>query len=109
MWIQYPYHSVQDRNKVIISFVSFEFVFCIHATDIIIFWSSQRISANLALWCLAIASIVFYAYWNPRDVAIAGTSVVINFFVAKNILLRGSKSTFVFLCAVSDNIIALGY
>jgi alginate O-acetyltransferase complex protein AlgI len=91
------------------SFASFDFIFVFMPLTLICFWFSQRISISLALWCLGIASVIFYVYWNPRDIAIAGISVSLNYLAANTILRHGPSSKLVFIGAISANLLALGY
>ena len=90
------------------SFASYVYLLAFLPATCLGFWVIQRGRPTLALWYLTAASAVFYVYWNPRDLLIAGLSVVANYFAAK-LLLGRNRQTWIFVAAVSGNLIALGY
>jgi D-alanyl-lipoteichoic acid acyltransferase DltB (MBOAT superfamily) len=73
------------------------------------FWLIQGRQLQAALWYLTVASGVFYAYWNPRDLIIAAASVIANYFVAKALLSREERPRWLFVGAIAANLLVLGY
>jgi len=90
------------------SFASYIYIIGFLPATCLIFWLIQRISLSAALWSLVIASAIFYVYWNPRDLIIAGLSVTANYFAAK-LLLKWNRARWLFFVAVAGNLLALGY
>jgi alginate O-acetyltransferase complex protein AlgI len=90
------------------SFASYVYLLAFLPTTCLGFWLIQRAHLSRALWYLTAASAVFYVYWNPRDLLIAGCSVIANYLVAK-IILERKKPTWLFVAAIGGNLLALGY
>ena len=91
------------------SFASYIFIFLFLPTTVGIFWLLQRRSIPAGLWALSAASVVFYIQWNPRDLLVAGTSVLLNYHAARLILKNRQAAKRIFIVAISLNLIALGY
>ena len=60
------------------------------------------------MWWLVAAALLFYVYWNPRDILVAGGSFVGNFLAARWILTT-RRPTLVLGVAVAANLLVLGY
>jgi alginate O-acetyltransferase complex protein AlgI len=90
------------------SFASYIYILAFLPATCLGFWLIQRRRLDLALWYLTLASGVFYVYWNPRDLLIAGASVVANYFAAK-FVLRQKRPVGLFIAAIAGNLLALGY
>jgi alginate O-acetyltransferase complex protein AlgI len=90
------------------SFASYVYLLAFLPTTCLGFWLIQRVHVTRALWYLTAASAVFYVYWNPRDLLIAGCSFIANYFVAR-IILERKKPTWLFAAAIGANLLALGY
>src|SRR5436190_18380343 len=90
------------------SFASYIYILAFLPATCFGFCLIQRKKLEVALWYLTIASGVFYAYWNPRDLIIAGVSVVANYFAAK-FLLQQKRRAWLFIAAIAANLLALGY
>jgi alginate O-acetyltransferase complex protein AlgI len=90
------------------SFASYIYITAFLPATCLGFWLIQQNRPNVALWYLTIASAVFYAYWNPRDLLIAGISVVANYFAAK-FILQQNRLVPLFIAAIALNLLALGY
>jgi len=91
------------------SFASYVYIIAFLPITCLGFWLIQRLRLYAALWYLTFASGVFYAYWNPRDLLIAGASVVANYFAAKALLSSKKPPRWLFVGAVAANLLALGY
>ena len=91
------------------SFASYEFILLFLPVTVLLFWAAQRMSVSIALWLLCFASLVFYIYWNPRDVLVAGASIAFNYQAAKVIIQGGTRGKLMFSVAVTGNLFALGY
>jgi alginate O-acetyltransferase complex protein AlgI len=92
-------------------FYSYEFLsIFLPLTAVGFFWTA-RYSRSLAIAWLALASLVFYGYWNPRFVVLLVLSVTFNFLVARYIATRvGSRAARVALwLGVAINLTVLGY
>lgn len=90
------------------SFASYVYLLVFLPMTCIGFWLIQRRHLDAALWYLTVASAVFYAYWNPRDLIIAGCSVAANYCVAA-VLLRHKRRRWIFITAIAGNLLVLCY
>lgn len=90
------------------SFASYIYILIFLPATCLGFWFIQRTRPSTALWYLTFASAVFYAYWNPRDLIIAGISVLANYFAAKW-LLSLKQPRWLFIIAIAANLTALCY
>jgi alginate O-acetyltransferase complex protein AlgI len=88
-------------------FTSSEFLFgFLPVTFAVFFWIGKWKPAAAAGW-LAIASIFFYGWWNPKFVALLLASIALNY--AAGVLIARSKHGFKILtAAVSVDLILLG-
>lgn len=60
-------------------FNSYEFIFLfLPVTLLVFFWIGKR-GLSWALGWLGLASLIFYGWWNPRDVPILLASIIINY------------------------------
>ena len=67
-----------------------------------------RLGASVA--ALALASIVFYAYWQPRDTLVLVGSVVFNFLISKGMVrVAGAPSRLLLLLGICGNLAVLFY
>jgi len=91
-------------------FNSYEFIFAFLPVTLVVFFVLGRSSARLAVAWLALASIFFYGWWNPKFVALLLASAVANYgfgyFIARHAMQRRGKSMLTF--AVVANLILLG-
>ena len=90
------------------SFASYVYLLAFLPAASLGFWLIQRKNLGSALWYLTIASAIFYVYWNPRDLIIAGCSVTANYFAARAILVQ-KRPLWLFVAAIGGNLLALGY
>jgi hypothetical protein len=68
-------------------FNSYEFLFVFLPATLVGFFALSGLRRfGLAAGWLALASIWFYGYWNPRYVLLLGTSIVLNFIAGQAIL-----------------------
>ena len=77
------------------------------------FWLARRSHALAAAW-LALASLMFYAMWNPRFVSLLLASITFNYAVARGIARAGSgapirKAKLLLIFAITSNLLLLGY
>ena len=96
-------------------FNSYEFLFVFLPAALAIFFLAGRTSSWLALGWLIIASLVFYAWWNPANLLIILTSLMVNYCCAR-VLIRvvnrdndTLKSTLILVAGVALNLLFLGY
>lgn len=71
-------------------FNSYEFAFGFLPLTLLIFYVLGRLSRTWALGWIIVASLGFYAWWRPLNVAIIAPSIAINFIVAR-LLCRWRK------------------
>jgi alginate O-acetyltransferase complex protein AlgI len=64
-------------------FNSYEFLFAFLPATFLLFLLAGRISRQLALGWLIVASLVFYAWWRPINVPIIAASLAVNFTIAR--------------------------
>jgi alginate O-acetyltransferase complex protein AlgI len=96
-------------------FNSYEFLFAFLPATFLLFLLAGRLSRNLALGWLIVASLVFYAWWRPVNVPIIAASLAVNFVISRlmqrsaadrsGARLRGA----LLLVGVAFNIAFLGY
>ena len=55
------------------------------------YFAAGRVATNAAMGWLVIASVVFYAAWNPAFVPLLATSIGLNFVVSRAILAAGGR------------------
>jgi alginate O-acetyltransferase complex protein AlgI len=67
-------------------FNSPEFIFVFLPVTLIGFFVWARVSRSLAIVWLCLASLAFYAYWNPANLPILATSIVFNYLVGRAII-----------------------
>jgi len=90
------------------AFSSYIYILAFLPVTVLVFWSLQRRSIGLALWALIAAAVVFYVYWNPRDILVAGASFAANYLAARWIL-KTSRPGPALASSVAANLLALGY
>jgi alginate O-acetyltransferase complex protein AlgI len=67
-----------------------------------------RLGASVA--ALALASIAFYAYWQPRDTLILVGSIIFNYFVSKGMVgVAGARSRLLLVLGICGNLGVLFY
>jgi alginate O-acetyltransferase complex protein AlgI len=92
-------------------FNSFEFVFIflpVALTGFVIVGMIFDAPVGRVLW-LAIASLAFYGYWNPRFLPVIAVSIVVNFGFANAIASFKRYARLLLLMAVAANLAALGF
>jgi alginate O-acetyltransferase complex protein AlgI len=88
-------------------FSSPEFIFVfLPATWLVYFTLAKRNLSYGKSWLL-LASLIFYAYWNPANVFIIVFSTIGNFIIGKRLLRKPTKILLVI--GVSINLLVLGY
>lgn len=96
-------------------FNSYEFLFAFLPITVIGFFVLGMKSRSLALGWLILASLAFYAWWRPLNVAIIAPSIIINYIAAQALLRLGQDeknkraARIVLLLGVAFNIAFLGY
>ncbi len=96
-------------------FNSFTFILAFLPVTVAGFFAFGQLSRTWALGWLIVASIFFYAWWNPLNVAIMAPSILFNFVLAR-ILLRLAEderkqtvARLVLLLGLVFNVMFLGY
>ena len=74
-------------------FNSYEFIFGFLPLVIGLFYVFGRFSRTAALRWVIFASLVFYAWWRPLNVAIILPSILINFIIAKRLVALTADDT----------------
>ena len=95
-------------------FNSYEFIFVFLPIALVVFLLLGRASRNLALLWLIVASLVFYAWWQPINVPIIGFSMLINYGLARwmqrvSTAERPRLRTGILALGIVFNILFLGY
>jgi D-alanyl-lipoteichoic acid acyltransferase DltB (MBOAT superfamily) len=95
-------------------FNSYEFILGFLPATVALFFLAGRFSRTAGLTWLILASLFFYAWWRPLNVAIIAPSIVVNFLLARLLMRqarRGSPavSRAVLLLGIAFNIAFLGY
>ncbi|AAU90842.1 MBOAT family O-acyltransferase [Methylococcus capsulatus] len=93
-------------------FNSYEFLFFYLPTVLAGFYALRRHRSDLALAWLALASLFFYGWWNPKYVLLLLVSVGFNFLAGRHISLmpQGSKARRWLLAgSIAVDLVVLGY
>ena len=96
-------------------FNSLEFIFVYLPLTMVLFWVARRVSVRAGMCALVLASLAFYAWWNPKYLLLLVGSVAFNFLVAKQIAKTGQEeatralSRILFGMGVGGNLFVLGY
>ena len=89
-------------------FNSPEFVFGFLPLTLLGFFAFARFGAPLALAWLTLASLAFYAWWNPAWLPLLLASISLNFIAGREIARR-PRARNVFVAAIAINLVALAY
>ncbi|MDH3978692.1 MAG: MBOAT family protein [Gammaproteobacteria bacterium] len=96
-------------------FNSYEFIFAFLPATIVIFFLCGKLSRNLALSWIVIASLLFYAWWRPENILIIGASLATNYVFAQVLIrLRNNNNAatlaqIILAIGIALNLIFLGY
>ena len=96
-------------------FNSYEYILVFLPITVLGFLLFGRVSTNWALGWIILASVAFYAWWRPFNVAIIGPSLVVNYVFGRALLRlaaddsRARLRTVMLLLGVAFNIAFLGY
>ena len=96
-------------------FNSYEFLFAFLPATLLLFLLAGRLSRQLALGALIVASLVFYAWWRPINVPIIGASLAVNYTVARLLQRlavdqrRVALRRTLLVLGVTFNVLYLGY
>ena len=81
-------------------FNSYEFILAFLPVTLVVFFVLGRTSATLAVGWLALASVFFYGWWNPRFVALLLVSVLFNYclgyVISRHAMQRKGKGVLTF-------------
>ena len=96
-------------------FNSYEYILAFLPLTVIVYLMLGRASRNLALAWVIVASVVFYAWWRPWNLAIIGPSIAVNWFIARWLLAlagdaaRLATKRWVLTAGLVFNLLVLGY
>jgi alginate O-acetyltransferase complex protein AlgI len=95
-------------------FNSYEFVFFFLPITAIAFYLLGMRSKSLAIGWLILASLAFYAWWRPMNVALIAPSILINYGLSRLLLRWGSEQKtravrVVLVAGIAFNVMFLGY
>src|SRR5262245_47274565 len=96
-------------------FDSYQFILDFLPLAVVAFYFFGRFSRAAALRWLILASLVFYAWWRPINVAIILPSIIINYVLARRLLRLGQDEAnaraakITLIAGVIFNICFLGY
>ena len=96
-------------------FNSYEYILVFLPVTVIVFLTLGRSSRSLALGWLILASVCFYAWWRPMNVAIIAPSIAINYALGRVLLglagdaTRARRRTLLLALGIAFNVCFLGY
>ena len=92
-------------------FNSFEFIaLFLPITAVLYFLCVRYFGIESAIGVLVVASLFFYAYWNPIYIVLILISIAVNYFFGTRLLSGDERSSKFFLAVgVSINLLLLGY
>jgi alginate O-acetyltransferase complex protein AlgI len=100
-------HSCATRHRSFVLFNSFEFLFLFLPAALAAFYLLARIGPAWALGSLALASLIFYGWWNPRDVPLLLGSIAFNHAIGRR--LNGPHAKPVLAAAILANLALLAF
>jgi alginate O-acetyltransferase complex protein AlgI len=109
------YRHAAGNELTLMLFNSYQFILGFLPLTVAVFYIFGRFSRTAALRWVIFASLVFYAWWRPLNVAIILPSIIINYVIARRLLRlcaneehrRAAKLTLV--AGIVFNIVFLGY
>jgi alginate O-acetyltransferase complex protein AlgI len=90
-------------------FNSPDFIFLFLPFAVVLHFALARWSVDAALIGTALASLFFYAWWNPPFVLLPITSIVLNFGIARAIAGSTDGARRLYISGIVVNILLLGY
>jgi D-alanyl-lipoteichoic acid acyltransferase DltB (MBOAT superfamily) len=96
-------------------FNSYEFIFLFLPITLALFFLFGRVSRNLALGWVVVASLFFYAWWRPLNVFIIAPSILVNYVLARILVRvaadksRARVANAVLVIGIVFNVCFLGY
>ena len=96
-------------------FNSYEYILVFLPVTVLVFLLLGRSSRSLALGWLILASIVFYAWWRPLNLAIIAPSIALNYALGRVLLglagdpARARRRTALLVLGIVFNVCFLGY
>lgn len=95
-------------------FTSYAFLFLFLPASLAVFFVIGKYSPRWAALSLFVASLIFYAYWNPKFVALLLASIIFNFVIARAIYrsrsaIAGKWHNNLLWLGVAANLLLLGY
>lgn len=96
-------------------FNSYEYILVFLPVTVVVFLALGRNSRSLALGWLILASVVFYAWWRPVNVAIIAPSVALNYVLGRALLglagdpARARRRMALLVLGIVFNVGFLGY
>jgi D-alanyl-lipoteichoic acid acyltransferase DltB (MBOAT superfamily) len=96
-------------------FNSYEFAFGFLPLALLVFYLLGRTSRTWALGWLIVASLAFYAWWRPFNLALIAPSIIVNYVVARGLLAwrrdpqRRVHVSALLVCGILFNVMFLGY
>jgi D-alanyl-lipoteichoic acid acyltransferase DltB (MBOAT superfamily) len=88
-------------------FNSYAFIFVFLPAVLIAFHAGRRFSRRVALGAVSILSLVFYALWDPRYLALLVPSLVINYFLGE--IVDRTRSRGWLIAGVAANLAVIGW
>jgi alginate O-acetyltransferase complex protein AlgI len=96
-------------------FNSYEYILVFLPVTVLVFLVLGRNSRSLALGWLILASVAFYAWWRPVNVAIIAPSIALNYLLGRVLLglagdpARARRRTALLALGIAFNVCFLGY
>jgi alginate O-acetyltransferase complex protein AlgI len=96
-------------------FNSYEYILVFLPVTVLVFLALGRSSRSMALGWLILASVFFYAWWRPLNVAIIAPSIAINYVLGRVLLgltgdtARARRRTLLLALGIAFNVCFLGY
>ena len=96
-------------------FNSYEYILVFLPVTVLVFLALGRSSRSMALGWLILASVVFYAWWRPLNLAIIAPSIAVNYTLGRVLLAlagdaaRARRRAVLLALGIGFNIAFLGY
>ena len=95
-------------------FNSYEFLFAFLPITLVVFFVCGRVSRDVALGWLIVASLFFYAWWRPLNVLIIAPAIAVNYLLARGLVMlvaakMNARANALLAIGILFNVAFLGY
>jgi alginate O-acetyltransferase complex protein AlgI len=91
-------------------FNSLPFILLFLPIVVVLHFTLARLSVDAAVYGTTVASLVFYAWWNPSFVVLPMLSILVNFWLARRVSeMEQGQARWLYIAGIAGNVLVLGY